>query len=146
VVAALRRAGGQAELVPEPPSAAPAAIQLYVPAPASFAGAREIVGALGEAGLEAYVMGREEVSGAVSVGLFTEPERARDRRARVEALGYEVAERALGSPAEGVRVAVRLSAPVIARTLAALDPDPEAFSRDSVPCEPEEADPAPEPL
>jgi hypothetical protein len=144
LVEALRRAGGQAELVPDPELPAPAAIQLYVPAPASFAEAREIVRALGEAGLEAYVMGREEISGAVSVGLFTEPERARDRRARVEALGYEVAERELGPAPERPRVAVRLPAPAIGRTLAGLDGAPEAFPRESVPCVPQEPDPASE--
>lgn len=145
VVAALRRAGGRAELLPEPVPAAPAAIQLYVPAPASFAEAREIVRALGEAGLEAYVMGREELSGAVSVGLFTEPARARDRRARVEALGYEVAERAPGSPARRVRVAVRLPGPAVGRVLAGLDADPEAFPRESVVCGAEEGEPARDP-
>jgi hypothetical protein len=141
VVAALRRAGGRADVVPEPPSAGPAAVQLYVPAPTSFAEAREIVRNLGEAGLEAYVMGREEVPGAVSVGLFTEAERARDRRARVEALGYEVAERELGAPAPRVRVAVRLPAPAIERALAGLAPDPEAYPREAVPCGREEMDP-----
>jgi hypothetical protein len=145
VVAALRAAGGQADVVPEPAADGPASVQLYVPAPASFAEAREIVRTLGEAGLEAYVMGREEVSGAVSVGLFTDPERARDRRARVEALGYAVAEREVGAPAGRVRVSARLSAPAIGRTLAGLDPDPEAFPRESVPCGAEEGEPASEP-
>lgn len=141
VVGALRRAGGRADLVPEAPSAGPAAVQLYIRSPTTFAEAREIVRTLREAGLEAYVMGREEVPGAVSVGLFTEAERARDRRARVEALGYDVAQRELGASAPRVRVAVRLPAPAIERVLAGLAPDPEVFPREAVPCEREEADP-----
>ena len=135
---ALRQAGGRAAVVADADAQGDgaAATQLYVPAPASFAEAREIVRALGEAGLEAYVMGRDEISGAVSVGLFTEPGRARDRRARVEALGYVVAERELAPPAERVRIAVRLPAPAIDRALAALGADEGEPPREPVACGP----------
>jgi hypothetical protein len=70
--------------------AGPPDYQVHLPPLPSLEQARRQVRELEALDVEAYVMGRSELEGAVSVGLFTEAERAEARRETVARLGYDV--------------------------------------------------------
>jgi len=68
----------------------PPDLQVHLPPLPSAEQASRAVRELDALGMEAYVVPRGQLAGAVSVGMFTALERAEVRRAEVAALGYPV--------------------------------------------------------